>query len=272
MKLEDCNPFIRAAEIQPAIMEGNGPRKAYDHRLFYILAGTGAIIIQDVSYSLAPQMLILLPPAMEYYFSGKMRTVVLNFDLTRRACHRKEAICPPPVADFDPTALFDANTVPSPYTPYIAQGDPIIQNSLIRLVEEFNAAEDHADALTSALPKALLAELFRDRSHTESSLCKRLLSYIRIHAPQISSNEQIGEIFGYHPVYLGEVFRRITGKTIHAAVMDARISLACRLLNQSDMPISDIAEASGFCSRTHFCTVFKRVTGSTPSAYRHNLQ
>ena len=268
MRLEDCNPFIRAAEIQPAIMEGNGPRKAYDHRLFYILAGTGSIIIQGVSYPLTTQMLILLPPAMEYYFSGKMRTVVLNFDLTRRACHRKEAICPPPAAEFDPRVLFDMETVPLPRTPFLVQGDLLKQNSLIRLVEEFNLAEDHADALTSALLKALLAELLRGRNSSESSLCKRLQSYIRIHAPQISSNEQLGEFFGYHPVYLGEVFRRITGKTLHTAIMEARIALACRLLSQSDTAIADIAEACGFCSRTHFCTAFKRVTGTTPTAYR----
>ena len=268
MNLEDCNPFIRTAEIQPAIMEGNGPRMAYDHRLFYILSGTGTIIIHGISYPLTPHGLILLPPATEYYFSGKMRTVVLNFDLTRRACHRNKAICPPPVANFDPGLLFDETTVSLPYSPYVSRGDPYIQNTILRLVEEFNTPEDHMDALTSALLKGLLAELLRNRSSSEFSLCKKLQSYIRIHAPQISSNEQLGESFGYHPVYLGDVFRRITGKTLHTAIMEARIALACRLLNQSDTSISDIAEACGFCSRTHFCTVFKRVTGTTPTAYR----
>lgn len=36
MLLQDCNPFIRTAQIQPAIIERTGLRKAYDYRFFYI--------------------------------------------------------------------------------------------------------------------------------------------------------------------------------------------------------------------------------------------
>lgn len=271
MQIENCNPFVRAAEIQPAILEGSGPRKAYDHRLFCILEGSGTAIIRGTAYTLGRNTLILLPPAVDYYFIGKMRTAVLNFDLTRSCSHRKTAICPPPADTFDPALRFDPETFLAPQPPVILEADPYVRSSILRIVEEFHTADGSSDALTSALLKALLAELHRDRSSTETDLCKKVASYIRVHAPQISGNEQIAEAFGYHAVYLGEVFRRITGKTLHSTVMDERIALACRWLSRTDSSVADIAESCGFCSRTHFCTVFKRRTGQTPSEYRKHI-
>ena len=32
MKISECNPYLRAAELQPAVLEGQGARMAYDHR------------------------------------------------------------------------------------------------------------------------------------------------------------------------------------------------------------------------------------------------
>jgi len=42
-----------------------------------------------------------------------------------------------------------------------------------------------------------------------------------------------------------------------------------RLLSNNAVSVTDVAEAAGFCSRTHFCTVFRRLTGKTPTDYRN---
>lgn len=270
MLLENCNPYLRAAEIQPAILEGSGPRKAYDHRLFYVLDNTGTMIIEGSAHTLGPHSLILLPPAVEYYFIGKLRTVVINFDLTRQQSCRRQPICPPPVESFDPALLFDRETVPGLEVPYIGRGDLFIRDAVVRIVEEFGAGDNRSDALTSALLKALLAELLL-RANQEDTLCKKVLAYIRAHAPLITDNGQIAKAFGYHPVYLGELFRQATGKTLHNAVTDEKLALACRWLERTDSSIADIAESCGFCSRTHFCTLFKKKMGLSPSEYRAKM-
>lgn len=270
MKLENCNPYIRAAEIQPAILEGRGPRKAYDHRLFYVLEGTGTVMIAGEAHSLGPDSLIILPPAVEYYFIGKLRTAVMNFDLTRRFCHRTEPICPPGVDEFDQRLLFDTEVADGFDTPCLARGDLYIRDAVQRIVEEHGTAGHCADALTSALLKVLLAELLHRDDDKENTLCKKILMHIRTHAASITGNEQIAQVFGYHPVYLGELFRRVTGRTLHSAIMEERITLSCRWLIRTDSSVSDIAEACGFCSRTHFCTVFKKKMGQTPTDYRNS--
>lgn len=268
MKLEACNPYIRAAQTQPAIMEGTQPRKAYDYRLFYILENRGTIIIEGRSYDIRPDTLIIIPPAVAYHFRGKLKVCVLNFDVTRRCSHRTQPICPPITAAFDPALLFDTETVDEFDRPCILEGSIAIQESILKIISKFNTCGQYADASVSAMLKLLLADLLSKDTAPENKLSESVMSYIRIHAPSIACNEAVAKAFGYHPVYLNELIRRTTGKTLHVAIVDARLQLACRWLSGTAGSIADIAEAAGFCSRTHFCTVFKNKLGVTPSAYR----
>ena len=101
MKIADCNPFLRVASIQPAVFEGGELRAAYDHRIFYILDGTGELVLAGNVIPLQPDTLLFFAPRTPYYFCGKMRVAVFNFDLTRVEARRTEPICPPPVAALD---------------------------------------------------------------------------------------------------------------------------------------------------------------------------
>ena len=47
-----------------------------------------------------------------------------------------------------------------------------------------------------------------------------------------------------------------------------RISLAKKLLAETDEPIGDVAKACGYVDVAYFCRVFKNVEGVTPLAYR----
>lgn len=272
MKLENCNPYIRAAEIQPAVLEGTGPRKAYDYRLFYILENSGTIIIDSIRHDIGADTLIILPPATEYYFKGHLKTALLNFDITRRFCHRSQPICPPGVAHFDSRLLFETELLDEFDHPRILNADITVRENILQIVSQFNTRGKYADAAVSAMLKLLFSELLRRSTASENKLCENVVSYIRIHAAVIKSNQDVAEAFGYHPVYLAEVFKQVTGKTLHAAITGEKIRLACRWLTGTDNSIADIADCAGFCSRTHFCTVFKNQMGITPSAYRKNAQ
>lgn len=63
-------------------------------------------------------------------------------------------------------------------------------------------------------------------------------------------------------------FRRITGRTIHASITDARMQIAKRLLDNPEYTVDRVAELSGFGSRQHFAKTFKTQTGLTPAKYR----
>jgi AraC-like DNA-binding protein len=67
-------------------------------------------------------------------------------------------------------------------------------------------------------------------------------------------------------------FKNCTGHTIEAYILHHRLALAQRLLCQTTIPISYIADALGFSSGiSHFSMLFKKKIGSTPTTYRKNV-
>lgn len=66
-------------------------------------------------------------------------------------------------------------------------------------------------------------------------------------------------------------FRQLTGRTIHASILDARMTIAKRLLGNPEYTVDAVAELSGFGSRQHFAKTFKTQTGVTPATFRREL-
>jgi len=62
------------------------------------------------------------------------------------------------------------------------------------------------------------------------------------------------------------------GRTLSYLIAQRRIDAARRLLLQSSLPISAIAETVGISDYNYFSKVFRSVTGTTPSAFRKNAE
>jgi AraC-like DNA-binding protein len=268
--LQDCNPFIRAAQIQPAILERTGLRKAYDYRLFYILENKGNVLIDDQMYPIQPDSVIILPPGTPYDFLGQLKVVVLNFDITRGFAHMTQPLFPPRVAEFDPSLLFDTQLLDGFHQPMVLHTNGCLQSSILQLTYDFNSNEQYADARSSAQLKLLFAALLSLNDDPKNRRAEQILIYIRMHAASIRSNEDVARVFGYHPVYLNDLIKGATSKTLHAVISDAKLQIACQCLTETDEPIEAIAYLAGFCSRTHFCTLFKKKLGLSPAQYRKN--
>ena len=70
------------------------------------------------------------------------------------------------------------------------------------------------------------------------------------------------------PNYLCALFKEHTGQTVMEHLTRIRVDAAAYLLRNSDLPMSRIAEQSGFRSESVFFTRFKALMGQTPNAYR----
>ena len=66
-------------------------------------------------------------------------------------------------------------------------------------------------------------------------------------------------------------FRQVTGRTIHSCILDARMTIAKRLLGNPEYTVDAIAELSGFGSRQHFAKTFKAQTGVPPAKFRKEI-
>jgi AraC family transcriptional regulator len=73
---------------------------------------------------------------------------------------------------------------------------------------------------------------------------------------------------GVHPVYFASTFRRFYGCSVGDYLRRVRFKHLCRMLKQPEIPLAEIALATGFADQSHFTRALKRFTGMTPAQYR----
>ena len=77
---------------------------------------------------------------------------------------------------------------------------------------------------------------------------------------------------GVSAAYLCRFFKAYTGRTLFEYLVERRIHAAIWKLRESDEKVISIALGSGFNSLAYFNRTFKRLVGSTPSAYRRQIK
>lgn len=80
--------------------------------------------------------------------------------------------------------------------------------------------------------------------------------------------DELAEIAGYSRFHFARAFREATGLPPYAYLINERIGFARQLLAETELPIDEVARASGFATHAQFTTKFKQLTGMTPSRYR----
>lgn len=73
---------------------------------------------------------------------------------------------------------------------------------------------------------------------------------------------------GLSPSHFARRFKASTGMAPHGYVLARRINAAKKILLESEMPLAEIALATGFSSQGHFTGMFRRHVGITPGSYR----
>ncbi len=84
--------------------------------------------------------------------------------------------------------------------------------------------------------------------------------------------EQLSHEVALSPYYLIRLFHRIYKQTPHQYLIRVRITKAKDLLINSNLSITEICADVGFESLGSFSTLFRKIVGISPSAYRHSSQ
>jgi AraC-like DNA-binding protein len=77
---------------------------------------------------------------------------------------------------------------------------------------------------------------------------------------------------GVSVAYLCRLFKAYTGKTVIGYLVERRIQAAIWKLREVDEKIISIALACGFNDLAYFNRAFRRIVGTTPSAYRRKIK
>ena len=275
MNLSDINPYLRFAQLQPAIVLGEITRAAYDYRLFYIADGTSVFVMGEKRILVSRGDVLFFRPGTFYEFVGDVKIIVLNFDLTRGQSHRKQPLAPAEQALFDPQGIVE-NDPPAELCEFIMtkngfETEPLFQKCVLA----YDFPSPYSDATASAAIKQILCILLAETHKTARDtpeIIGQIMLYMQTNFDRPLLNTELSTIFGYHHIYLNRLFKRHTGITLHRALADIRLKNAEELLKQTTLPVELVQQKSGFGSRSQFCTAFYRKTGMTPTEYRIKYQ
>ena len=106
--------------------------------------------------------------------------------------------------------------------------------------------------------------VLNDRERTVA----RVKSYIQEHLGERLVCEQIARMVYLNVDYLERLFKRETGLTITDYIANCRIDMAKKLISDTSMPISSVAQEVGYTSFSYFSKLFRRSTGMSPRDYR----
>jgi AraC family transcriptional regulator len=123
------------------------------------------------------------------------------------------------------------------------------------------------EASMTLLDEAVLAPVARDVSPTHRELAdatRRLLSRCFTERTSLAT---IADTLGTSAFHLARVFRRATGRTLHAYRTELRIRAAIERLPETD-DLAALAVDLGFSSHSHFTAAFKKLVGVAPSRAR----
>ena len=212
---------------------------------YAVISGSAEAIVNDVKYSLSAGDALLIFPYQrhEYKTAPNTETEVCIFS-------------PDLVGSFK--AMINAVPESNKFN-YIPDGN--IPDSLL-------LKKAHCYKILGIFDKNAK---YIDKGSGEDDLLSAILSFISSNYSSECTLETVAKHVGYDYSYISKFFKRMTGTNFNAYVNSLRISEACRLLENDNSSIQEIAEAAGFkCTRT-FNREFLQIVGKSPREYLKEL-
>jgi LacI family transcriptional regulator len=103
----------------------------------------------------------------------------------------------------------------------------------------------------------------------EDEEIRTALHFIRKHYHRPYSVDDIAELTGLSRRTLERRFRKLFGRTVAEEIKHTRLERAREMLNETDLPVADIAPRCGFSSAEYFIYVFRQAHKVTPVAFRN---
>ncbi len=92
--------------------------------------------------------------------------------------------------------------------------------------------------------------------------------YVQNHLGENISLETVSASIGLSSSYFSAAFKKETGEGFVKYITRVRIDRAKELLQQTELPVSEICQQVGYSDLKHFTATFKKITNLSPGQYR----
>lgn len=253
------------SEIAIARVHGvnDNMRRSHYHtyfELYYLEAGSRWVVAGDNLYQVHAGEVIVFPPFMMHYSYGdtdvRFKRIVVYFDSETVLVHEVLQRLGDQVNSYRLSGHARAN--------------------VDLMLTELTHVQDVHDEFYTEQMRLLLTELLITviRQPPSDALVERtdrmtqVIRYLHEHHSDPLTLDEIAAQFHISRYYLCHEFKKLTQSTIVQYLNNVRIGQAQRLLNETDLTITQISKQVGFANVTHFNRVFRQVTAMSPSASR----
>lgn len=257
-ELVSCRQFDSRSQN---LVQGHRTRErtAQSYEFSIYLSDGGSLILPDGEHAIHRGFCRFIPPGMKLSSIPHYRSYTVYFTLSGEE-NGQFPHCRNPFLDSLPLC-YESRMVDS----YL---------SLLQDLEQTAFSTDVGAALQRRLLLLKLLLLIHKDTATsqERSATDRAVDiakqYLEQHIARDIPLDTLGEVTGYHPLYLQRIFKQATGCTPHAYLTGLRLQKAKEALVLTAQPISQIAHECGYCSVSHFTNLFRKQVGQSPLTFR----
>jgi YesN/AraC family two-component response regulator len=112
-------------------------------------------------------------------------------------------------------------------------------------------------------------QMLAEKENLPLSTIDRILDYIEKTPLDQITLKEAAETIHINPSYLSQLFKQQLNKKFVDYITELRIEESKRLLQNTTLRMSEIAERVGYSDLAYFSNNFKRIVGSSPSEYRN---
>ncbi len=161
----------------------------------------------------------------------------------------------------------------------LAASDEAADRLVRLLLAEAEAPALATRLMTDTLVRALAVHLLRCHSNLSPQTpepvagisgvrLRRVVEHMRAHIDEALPLARLAAIGGLSPSRFAGAFRAATGQPPHRYLVGVRMQAARDLLENTDLPVTEIGLRCGFGQPSHFATTFRKVLGLSPRAWR----
>jgi len=107
-------------------------------------------------------------------------------------------------------------------------------------------------------------------NESDSDRLNKVYKYVINNFQEEITLEKAASIASLSATAFCRYFKKRTNKTFIHFLNEIRISYACRILAEEDLPVARICYTCGYTNVSYFIRQFKRITGFTPLSYKKN--
>lgn len=127
----------------------------------------------------------------------------------------------------------------------------------------------HAAHQLQSLLTALAIAPLRGRQRSGRLLdVEAVQALLRAHLHETLNLDELAAAFNLSRFHFAKTYRDLTGQAPIEAFIQMKMAHACRLLDESQLEVRQIAEQLGYADPYYFSRLFRRVVGLAPSHYR----